>query len=159
MSDEDELFADIAMASHGVPVEEREGFGEKSDESGAENDFFDGFDRQESLAPNFDLAQDLGSQKVMFECFPMLEQASPCPEKPCLVGIAFNKEVKKNNGQVTKCYRVWYADETGPNLRMGNLYYRRWSSVKSTWSASVACCQKKSSLNIFFVIFAIFVDI
>ena len=44
MSDEDELFADIAMASHGVPVEEREAFGEKRDEPGAKDDFFDGFD-------------------------------------------------------------------------------------------------------------------
>ena len=79
MSEEDELFADIDMASHGEPIEEREGLGERKDESGAENDFVDGFDKSESCAPVFDLGQDLCAEKVMFECFPMLEQASPCP--------------------------------------------------------------------------------
>ena len=95
-------------------------------------------------APVFDLAEDINSDKFMKKCFPMLVDAHPCPEQPILLGIGHNRTVKKKTGKSTLCFRVWYCDNENGAVRMGNMYYRRWSSKKGEWSASVACCQKSS---------------
>ena len=109
------------------------------------HEFFDDID----MPPNqkeveLNLAEDINSTSYMLKCFPQLIDANPCIEKPVLLGLSHNRTVKKANGKPTLCFRVWYCDDSKGTVRMGNLNYRRWSSKKGEWSASVACCQKSS---------------